>query len=236
MWMALALQDCNSALRLRPQFVEALDSRGLVNLKFGLDRNAIADYELALRINPQLASALYGRGVAKKRIGDVVAGDRDIAAANAMHPGIAGEFKSYGVELLPDKSSTLRSAAAVPAKIGLPEPIVGLWCEYGRGKDGVSYLRNDASAAQPDTPCTKEGGTEWILVSADGSYSGREWQCGAVALTAIDRGQVIKGQPGANAVYGVDARCARAGDTWKERARIEVERWGSALTLIRSKR
>jgi len=30
-----ALKDCNEALRLRPNFVDALDSRGLVNLKSG---------------------------------------------------------------------------------------------------------------------------------------------------------------------------------------------------------
>jgi hypothetical protein len=33
-----ALRDCNEALRLRPNFVDALDSRGLVNLKSGWPR------------------------------------------------------------------------------------------------------------------------------------------------------------------------------------------------------
>jgi hypothetical protein len=33
-----ALKDCNEALRLRPNFVDALDSRGLVNLKSGQTR------------------------------------------------------------------------------------------------------------------------------------------------------------------------------------------------------
>jgi hypothetical protein len=34
--------------------------------------------------------------------------------------------------------------------------------------------------------------------------------------------------------YGLDARCEGKGDTWRERARIEVERWGSALTIRRT--
>ena len=79
------------------------------------------------------------------------------------------------------------------------------------------------------------GGTEWVLIGADGSYRGLEWGCRAVTLTIVYRGDVIKGQPGANAVYGMDARCEGDGDSWRERARIEVERWGSALTIMRRK-
>jgi hypothetical protein len=127
------------------------------------------------------------------------------------------------------------SAGTAPAKIRLPEPILGLWCYYSSWEGGVSYLRNDASAPKPSTPCTKDGGTEWIVIDADGSYHGLEWGCRAVRVTIIDRGVVIKGQPGANAVYGLDGRCEGEGDTWRERARIEVERWGSALTIIRRK-
>lgn len=126
---------------------------------------------------------------------------------------------------------------AARAKVTLPEHILGLWCYYSSSEGGVSYLRNDASAPKPDTPCTKDSGlngTEWIVINADGSYHGREWGCKAVRVTIIDRGEVIKGQPGANAVYGLDARCGgEGGGTWKERTRIEVERWGSALTIIR---
>jgi hypothetical protein len=122
-----------------------------------------------------------------------------------------------------------------PANIRLPEQIVGLWCYYSSSEGGVSYLRNDASAPKPDTPCSKNSDTEWIVLEADGSYHGIEWGCRAIRVTVIDRGVVIKGQPGANAVFGVDARCEGEGDTWRERARIEVERWGSALTIIRRK-
>ncbi len=33
-----ALKDCNEALQIRPRFADALDSRGLVNLKLGRAR------------------------------------------------------------------------------------------------------------------------------------------------------------------------------------------------------
>lgn len=57
----------------------------------------------------------------------------------------------------------------------------------------------------------------------------------AIRVTIIYRGDKIGRTPGANAVYGVDARCKGEGDTWRERARIEVERWGSALHVGRRK-
>ena len=72
------------------------------------------------------------------------------------------------------------------------------------------------------------------MIDADGSYRGQEYGCRAVGVTVIYRGDVIKGTPGANAVYGLDADCEGKGDTWRERARIEVERWGSALTIRRT--
>ena len=84
-------------MELRPRYLDALDSRGFVNLKMGQPRNAIADYDAALRINPKHPSALYGRGIAKLRIGNAAGGDGDIAAAKVIHPGIADEFASYGI-------------------------------------------------------------------------------------------------------------------------------------------
>jgi hypothetical protein len=123
------------------------------------------------------------------------------------------------------------------ARNGLPKEVLGLWCYYSPGDDADTrnYLRNDASAEKPSTPCREEGKTEWIAIDSSGSYRGPEYECRAVGVTVIDRGVVIKGQPGANAVYGLDAQCKGNGTTWKERVRIEVERWGSALTVRRTK-
>ena len=122
------------------------------------------------------------------------------------------------------------------AGTSLPKEIVGMWCYYSPGEnaDARSYLRNDASAPKPDTPCMKGGNTEWIAIDANGSYRGQEYGCKAVGVTVIDRGVVISGKPGANAIYGLDTRCEGKGATWRERARIEVERWGSALTIRRT--
>jgi len=66
--------------------VDALDSRGLVNLKSGQTKNAIADFDAALRINPRLTSSLYGRGLAKQRNGSMSEGDLDISNAKGHGP------------------------------------------------------------------------------------------------------------------------------------------------------
>ena len=121
------------------------------------------------------------------------------------------------------------------ARNSLPKETRGLWCQYGpvENADARNYLRNDASAQEPDTPCREGGNTEWIVINAGGNYHGPDYECRAVGVTVIDHGEVIGGQPGANAVYGLDARCEGKVATWKERVRIEVERWGSMLTVIR---
>jgi tetratricopeptide (TPR) repeat protein len=94
---ATALKDCNDALGLRPNFADALDSRGLVNLKNGQNANAIADFDAALRLNPKLASSLYGRGIARQRTGAGPAGDRDLAAARTIDANIASDFAIFGI-------------------------------------------------------------------------------------------------------------------------------------------
>src|SRR5262249_12857504 len=96
--LQVALRDCNESLRLKPNFVDALDSRGLVNLKIGLPNSAIADYNAALRLNPKHASALFGRGKARLRNGESSGGNAYIAAAKAIDGDIAQEFEGYGIK------------------------------------------------------------------------------------------------------------------------------------------
>ena len=92
-----ALSDCNEAIRLRPKYADALDSRGLTRLKLGQFDQAIADYDAALRLSPKMASALYGRGKAKIKKGDAARGNADIRTAKSINSTIDREFESYGV-------------------------------------------------------------------------------------------------------------------------------------------
>jgi len=90
-----ALADCNEALRLRPDFVPALDSRAFVHMRGERFREAIADYDAAIMGSPQNPWSLYGRGIAKLRLGDTVGAQTDIAASKAVQD-VAPEFAAYG--------------------------------------------------------------------------------------------------------------------------------------------
>ena len=92
-----ALADCNEALKLRPGFPDALDSRGLVHLKSGAFRAALADYDALLRTDGQHVAGLYGRGIARLRLGERAQGERDVAEALALNPQIDKEFAGYGI-------------------------------------------------------------------------------------------------------------------------------------------
>ena len=95
--LALALADCNAALRARPDAASFLDSRGLVHLRMKNYDRSIADYDAALKGSPRLAWSLYGRGLAKRAKGATVEGDADITAAVAIAPNLPAEARRYGI-------------------------------------------------------------------------------------------------------------------------------------------
>jgi tetratricopeptide (TPR) repeat protein len=90
-----ALADCNEALKLRPDFVPALDSRAFVHMRGDRFREAMADYDAAIKGSPQNPWSLYGRGIAKLRLGDTAGAQADIAASKAVQD-VASEFAAYG--------------------------------------------------------------------------------------------------------------------------------------------
>src|SRR5262245_53868536 len=91
-----ALADCNEALRLRPDYAAALDSRAFIHLRSGRFREAVADYDAALAGSPNDHYSLYGRGIAKLRTGDNQGGQADIAASKEVQD-VAAEFTAYGL-------------------------------------------------------------------------------------------------------------------------------------------
>ena len=92
-----ALDDCNKALRLRPNNAAFLDSRGLVYLRQGNYDRAIADYDASLKVRPDAPWVLYCRGIAKERKGAPGAGQADIDAALAQQPAVAARAAKYGI-------------------------------------------------------------------------------------------------------------------------------------------
>jgi tetratricopeptide (TPR) repeat protein len=95
--LALALADCDQALRMRPDMPEILAGRGLVHLRRREWNKAIADYEAALHLQPKSAWSLYGRGIARLRQGAAAQGQADLAAASALDPKIPAEAAKAGI-------------------------------------------------------------------------------------------------------------------------------------------
>ena len=64
-----AVDDCNEAIRLKPDYAEAYINRGAAKAALGQHDDAIADYGEAIRLRSGLAEAYYHRGVAKIALG-----------------------------------------------------------------------------------------------------------------------------------------------------------------------
>lgn len=95
--LALARKDCDEAISYDKGAVDALEARGLVNLRLGQWDSAIADYSAALAIEAQRYRALYGRGIARLRKGEREAGERDLAEARRLSFDIDSEYAWSGI-------------------------------------------------------------------------------------------------------------------------------------------
>jgi tetratricopeptide (TPR) repeat protein len=93
-----ALDDCDRAVRRRPDRGALYDTRALVQLRMAHYDRAISDYDTALRLRPKNPWSLYCRGIAKVRKGDKAGGQADIAAATALAPKIAEEAALYDIK------------------------------------------------------------------------------------------------------------------------------------------
>jgi tetratricopeptide (TPR) repeat protein len=94
----LALSLCDASLAKSPDNAAALDSRGMVLLRMGRYRDAIASYDAALAKRPGYHSSLYGRGLAKHKLGAHANGNADLKAARAIDAGADEEFGNMGLK------------------------------------------------------------------------------------------------------------------------------------------
>lgn len=93
-----AARDCDAALALTPDSPAILDSKARVLLQQGDAAAALEIYEAALAAAPKLPASLYGRGLARIALGQVAEGEADKAAALAINPDAADDFKNAPME------------------------------------------------------------------------------------------------------------------------------------------
>jgi len=92
-----ALEDCNEALRLNPNYRAALDSRGYVYLRMTRYEDAVRDFSLCIDSDPGAYSSLYGRALAKRALGDLDGSESDLQAARKINPSMEAEFTGFEI-------------------------------------------------------------------------------------------------------------------------------------------
>ncbi len=104
-----AMRAYDEAIRLAPNYVEALNQRGVTQVRLGRMEDAVASFERALELDPNYAMAVYNRGFALKKLG--------------RHEDVVRAFTHY-VELMPeDASGYFQLAEGNYACAALPEAL-----------------------------------------------------------------------------------------------------------------
>ena len=84
------------AIRLKPDFVEALNNRALCRREVGDLKGALADYDEAVRIAPDASQLYYNRGGARRESGDLDGALADYNTAIRLNPHDSEAFNNRG--------------------------------------------------------------------------------------------------------------------------------------------
>ena len=88
----LALQDCETAIRLNADFARSYNNRGNAHAGKQEYRLAIADYDHAIRLDPNFEFAYYNRALAREALGDYAQAVEDYTAAIRASPQDADNY------------------------------------------------------------------------------------------------------------------------------------------------
>ena len=91
-----AINDCNQALLINPQFADAFSNRAVAKSSRGDHEGALNDFGRALSINPKLVEAYSGRGVAQNRKGDHASAIPDFDMAIQLNSQYANAYVGRG--------------------------------------------------------------------------------------------------------------------------------------------
>jgi tetratricopeptide (TPR) repeat protein len=87
-----AVADYDQAILIKPDYVAAFYNRGLAFADKKEYAKAISDFTAVLRVDPKNPAVLYRRGTTYLNIGDIEAGNTDLAEARAIKPDIAEDI------------------------------------------------------------------------------------------------------------------------------------------------
>ena len=96
-----SLEDCilahDEAIRLKPDYAEAYNNRGVAKFALGRYDDALADYDEAIRLKPDHARPYYNLGIVKAKLGRHDDALADYDEAIRLKPDYAGAFYNRGV-------------------------------------------------------------------------------------------------------------------------------------------
>jgi lipoprotein NlpI len=107
-----AIASFDKAIRLKPNFAEAYNSRGIVYNNLAQHERAIKDYGEAVRLNARYAEAYYNRANAYSDSGQYELALKDYGAALDLNPGYAEAYHNRSLAYL----SLARGEAATDAR------------------------------------------------------------------------------------------------------------------------
>ena len=88
----------DEAIRLKPDFAEAYNNRGVAKAALGQRAEAITDFDEAIRLKPDFAEAYYNRGITKAELGHHKDAIADYDEAIRLKPDYAKAYNNRGVE------------------------------------------------------------------------------------------------------------------------------------------
>src|ERR1019366_3242 len=91
------LRFYGEAIRLKPDYADAFNNRGVARHQKGDVEGALQDYSEAIRLKPDHAGAFYNRGNARSAKGDVEGALQDYSEAIRLKPDHAGAFNNRGL-------------------------------------------------------------------------------------------------------------------------------------------
>jgi len=92
-----AIADLNQAIKIKPDYANAYNGRGVAKYNLGDKQGAIADYNQAIKIKPDYADAYHNRGLAKYNLGDKQGAIADYNQAIQLKPDYADAYNNRGV-------------------------------------------------------------------------------------------------------------------------------------------
>ncbi len=92
-----AIADCNSALKINPNYALVYVNRGFVRDELKDFEGAIADFNSALKINPNFVQVYVDRGLVRSNLGDLQGAIADYNSAIKINPNFAEAYYNRGV-------------------------------------------------------------------------------------------------------------------------------------------